>query len=259
LKTRVDEQRCWNAHIKRYPPNGRMTPHRHDEPWFCVVLAGGYEEHIRSAAHDHAAGDMLFYPAHALHAQRFGPAGSVKVLFTPSSASLSYLAAHRLPLSDAPFVRSRQVARIGARLAAEIKLDDRYSSLAIEGLTLELMAAFCHSGQGHSMASVPVWLARVREALEDGTDDTITLEDLARLAKRHPVHVAREFRRYYGHTVGNCLRRKRLGRAAFFLRGSTMPLAEIALVCGYGGQAAFTRAFKTAYGVTPAAFRALSH
>jgi AraC-like DNA-binding protein len=36
---------------------------------------------------------------------------------------------------------------------------------------------------------------------------------------------------------------------------TSLPLAEIALACGYADQSAFTRAFGRATGLTPAAYR----
>lgn len=226
--------------------------HSHEVPWFCVVLRGGYEERIRSHAHEHHAGNVLFCPANAPHAQRFGANESLKLLFTPSPAGLSFLNDEGVALDDAPHRSSRAFARLGAHLAGEIGLNDSYSSLAIENLALEMMAAFARTQNGRDM---PEWLAEVREILEDDADPS-SLEELAARVERHPVHLAREFRRHFGLTVGAYLRRKRVAHAAILLRASRMPLAEIALACGYAGQASFARAFKAVHGVTPSVYRA---
>lgn len=241
--------------LARYAPGGAMAPHSHPEPWFCVVLRGSYEERIQGATHLHRGGDMLFCPAEADHAQRFGPAGVTKLLFSPSNECLRYLEGHRLPLADAPSVRAPSVLAIGASLARELALDDPHSRLATEGLVLELIAAFARA-QAPPDAAAPPWLRRVREMLEDGESGLIALSALAAQAGRHPVHVAREFRRHYGRTVGDYLREKRAARAALLLRSGTLPLTEIALECGYGGSAAFSRAFKAVFGLTPSAYRA---
>ena len=50
----------------------------------------------------------------------------------------------------------------------------------------------------------------------------------------------------------------RLHRAALDLIEGTVPVARIASRAGYGSQAAFTRAFRAAYGTPPAAYRAAS-
>ena len=50
----------------------------------------------------------------------------------------------------------------------------------------------------------------------------------------------------------------RLHRAAIDLIEGTVPIARIAARAGYGSQASFTRAFRSAYGTPPAAYRATS-
>ena len=43
----------------------------------------------------------------------------------------------------------------------------------------------------------------------------------------------------------------RLSKAAQLIETTTLPVAEIALRCGYDSPSAFTRAFKARYGITP--------
>ena len=59
-----------------------------------------------------------------------------------------------------------------------------------------------------------------------------------------------------GETVTDTVRRLRLHRAAVELITGELPVQRIAHRAGYGSQEAFTRAFKTAYGVPPARYRA---
>ncbi len=55
-------------HVSDYVPHGDMAAHAHDEAWFCLVIAGGYEERILGQINEHEPGDLLFCPAHATHA-----------------------------------------------------------------------------------------------------------------------------------------------------------------------------------------------
>jgi AraC family transcriptional regulator len=59
-----------------------------------------------------------------------------------------------------------------------------------------------------------------------------------------------------GETAAETVRRLRLHRAAVELITGELPVPRIARRAGYGSQEAFTRAFKTAYGVPPARYRA---
>lgn len=244
----------WKLQLNHYPPSGQMAFHSHEEAWVCLVLDGKYQERARSAERIHSPGDMLFCPAGIGHAQRFGNEGAIKLLFTPPPGSLSYLNRREPMLDDAPFVRSPGFLRIGKRIAAELCLNDLHSRSVLEELMLDLLSGFARPAPTETRP-IPPWLRRIREALDDDAPDMGSLDDLARLADRHPVHVAKTFRRYYGHTVGDYLREKRLARAALLLCGSMMPLREVAQACGYGAQPAFTRAFGAVYGLTPLDFR----
>jgi len=75
----------------------------------------------------------------------------------------------------------------------------------------------------------------------------------------HPVHLAREFRKFYGCTLGEIIfRGLRIQFACRKLSTSDMPLVEIAWAAGFSHQAHFSRLFKHHIGMTPTEFRSLS-
>jgi AraC family transcriptional regulator len=82
------------------------------------------------------------------------------------------------------------------------------------------------------------------------------LEQLAGAAAFSPFHFHRIYREITGETPAETLARERLSRAAALLVRDRLPVAAVARRCGYGSAAAFTRAFRAAYGVPPAAYRA---
>jgi AraC family transcriptional regulator len=99
-------------------------------------------------------------------------------------------------------------------------------------------------------------LERVFRWLADHLDDTLDLARLAEVACLSPYHFHRVYRAMQGETAGDTVRRLRLHRAAVELITGELPVTRIARRAGYGSQEAFTRAFKAAYGVPPARYRA---
>jgi AraC family transcriptional regulator len=99
-------------------------------------------------------------------------------------------------------------------------------------------------------------LERVFRWLADHMDDTLDLAQLADVAAMSPYHFHRTYHAMQGETAAETVRRLRLHRAAVELITGELPVARIAGRAGYGSQEAFTRAFKTAYGVPPARYRA---
>jgi AraC family transcriptional regulator len=99
-------------------------------------------------------------------------------------------------------------------------------------------------------------LERAFRWLADHLDDTLDLAHLADVACLSPYHFHRVYRAMQGETAADTVRRLRLHRAAVDLITGELPVTRVAWRAGYGSQEAFTRAFKTAYGVPPARYRA---
>ena len=102
----------------------------------------------------------------------------------------------------------------------------------------------------------PKWLERVRDILEQRFAEPFKLSEIAAEAGVHPVHLAREFRKYYGTSVGEYLRRVRIEYACRELMGSDAAVTNIAFAAGFADQSHFSRTFKRLCGTTPGRYRA---
>jgi len=85
-----------------------------------------------------------------------------------------------------------------------------------------------------------------------------SLAELAAVGDVHPVHLSREFRKRYGITIGEYIRKRRIEHASGLLLKSGMAMADIADTCGFSDQSHFCALFKKYSGMTPAKFRDLS-
>ncbi|KAF0811832.1 Bifunctional transcriptional activator/DNA repair enzyme AdaA [Andreprevotia sp. IGB-42] len=88
----------------------------------------------------------------------------------------------------------------------------------------------------------------------DADPDMYRLADIACLS---PFHFHRVWHAWMGETVADTVRRLRLHRASGELTRSAMALGKIASNAGYDSPAAFSRAFRQAFGLPPSSFRAL--
>ncbi len=89
--------------------------------------------------------------------------------------------------------------------------------------------------------------------LEDRLNGRADLDQAARCAGFSRWHFMRLFQAAAGLPVAEYVRRRRLSRAAEALEAGR-PVLEVALDWGYESQAAFTRAFARAFGVTPGSY-----
>ncbi len=98
-------------------------------------------------------------------------------------------------------------------------------------------------------------ILRVLTHIQEHLDGALDLEELAHVACFSSFHFHRIFAAMTGETIADHVRRLRLERAAPELRSGRKPVIQVALDAGYEAHEAFTRAFKSAYGVSPMEFR----
>ena len=101
----------------------------------------------------------------------------------------------------------------------------------------------------------PRWLAAARDYLEGDLAGSILLHDVAAHVGVHPAHLARTFRRHYGESLGEFLRRRRVEECCTLLSRTDTPLADVALAAGFFDQSHFCRTFRCHTGLTPSAYR----
>ena len=97
---------------------------------------------------------------------------------------------------------------------------------------------------------------RVLEHIDRELDQQLELDTLARVANFSPFHFHRLFVAWFGETLGEYVRRRRLEVAAQRLIAQPrLPVLQVALSVGFGSTEAFARAFKNRFGKTPTAWR----
>jgi AraC family transcriptional regulator len=98
-------------------------------------------------------------------------------------------------------------------------------------------------------------ILRVLTHIQEHLDEALDLEEVAQVACFSRFHFHRVFAAMTGETIADHARRLRLERAAMELKSGRRQVIQLALDAGYEAHEAFTRAFKAAYGVSPAEFR----
>ena len=96
---------------------------------------------------------------------------------------------------------------------------------------------------------------RISERLRAALDGEISNAELAAECGLSPGHFAKAFRQSFGLPPHRWLMRERVRRAMELMEGTTLPIDQIALACGFFDQAHLTRVFRAMIGHTPAAWR----
>ena len=100
-------------------------------------------------------------------------------------------------------------------------------------------------------------LARVLDHIHKCLADPLRLPALAEMAGLSAYQLDQRMRQLFGVSTAQFIMRSRIARACQLLQADTGAVSGIALACGYSDQAAFTRAFRQATGLTPLQYRGL--
>jgi AraC family transcriptional regulator len=235
--------------------SGLKTPwHRHDRPYFAYTHRGVSHQMYPAETLQCCPGTLVFHPADEVHRDAF-VTPEVRVL--QIEIEPSRLGVFEPPLGLLP--PSKNLAQpiiscLASRIHAELGQMDELSPLVIEGLVLELLANLLRVMIHPLERKAPPWLCRADELIRQRFAQPLRLSAIAEEIGVHLVHLAREFRKHYGCTVGEKVRRLRVEYACGEIARSNRPLLEIALAAGFADQSHFSKVFRSHTGMTPSQF-----
>ncbi len=238
-----------------YPPRLRTANHSHERANFCMALQGACSELYGRKRREYRPFSLDFLPAEHLHALTFEDAPLRCFTVDIAPHLLNRMRDYSLSLEQSLHCHGGPLAWIYLRLYDEFRQKDTASSLAIEGLMLELLAAVSRNQREISEPKPPRWLQQALELLQACFLDDLSLSAIAQTVGVHPVHLSREFRRHYHSSVGEHLRKLRIEYACQAMSNPELSLAEIAALAGFADQSHFGRTFKRFVGMSPAVFR----
>lgn len=118
----------------------------------------------------------------------------------------------------------------------------------------------CYGGMKTSAAQFrgglsPWQMRKATELLQAHLDGNISLQQVAAACELSVSHFARAFKRTFRRPPYKWLTERRVDRARDLMANSRLPLADIAIQCGFADQSALTRSFKRIHGLTPGTWR----
>lgn len=199
---------------------------------------------------------MMSAPFHSLHA--YLPRAALNAIAEETNAApvreLRYAPGNSV---EDPVVRALFTA-LQPALERPAEANDLFVSAILLALATHVGETYGGMQRLHRDRSgglMPWQRRRAEAALRERIDGRIVIAELARECGLSASHFARAFRRSFGVAPHQWLLRQRIARARELLAGTPMPLAEIAIACGFADQSHMTRVFSQHVGVGPAAWR----
>jgi len=229
--------------------------HDHETPTICFVLQGAFTERWRGGSITCTSSTLKITPAGERHCDQFSRSDVRGLLIEADDAQVAAIRPHSGVLDERVSWHGGLVAGIAWRVYQELRRADSAAPLAVEGLLLELVASASRARDQHGGSGRRRWLEEARERIHADLAARVSLTRLAEAVGVHPVTLARAFRRAFGCTVGEYVRRLRIERATRQLADSDLSLAEIALTAGFSDQSHFSNLFRRHTGLSPFQFR----
>jgi AraC family transcriptional regulator len=241
-----------------YQAGASLQRHYHESTWVVLAFSGSFSLTMRSRETILASRSLFYLPAGEMHTNVFGSQGAGVFI---TAVDPSWIG-NRLEIVnadvDCPRIAPPGYLRgLALKMYEEFKSPDALSDLIVEGAFLELLGRWFRGGFDQP-SDAPSWMRRVKAFLQDGFRDAISLNDVAQVAGVHPSHVAREFHRIYGMTVGDYIRKLRVEFVAERLiqpHKDTPSLTDLALCAGFSSHAHMAAMFKRVTGMTPTEYR----
>jgi AraC family transcriptional regulator len=234
-------------------PAARAVPlHAHAHAFFSMLITGRYREWFGQGQWDARPLAMVLRPAQAEHRDEIGPDGALFLCVDIAPAYWEALADAGASLQRHAF-DERPMSCVALRLLRELCEKRAGWRGVAEALVNELVAEYVADSR-HVQRREPRWLRQTLDRLHaDPANES--LGSVAADLDLHPVHVSRMFKRHFGVTVSQYLRKLRLQRAARALLESRESLAALAGDHGFADQSHLARELSRATSWSPAKLR----
>jgi AraC-like DNA-binding protein len=244
-------------------PGVAYDTHRHDTYAVGVTECGVQVFDYRGAVRRSTAGQVvILYPDEA-HDGRAGTAdgfGYRIIYLEPSRLAAALREICERP-SSLPFVRDAVVGSAWLSRAVRDAFRARLEPLAVDALVVDLAEGLLGAEHGETHRALTRTIdgravERARQFLDAERARVVRSRELETVTGLSRYALARQFRAALGTSPYRYLVMRRLDDARERI-GAARSLVDVACETGFADQAHFTRAFKAAYGLTPARYRAL--
>ena len=238
-----------------YTAGQELPKHSHALSYLCMTVRGRYSETSERTTQQCAPLTLAFHPAGAEHRVYFDTGEARLFNVEVEEQWMKRLREGRMGMDHPVYHRGGTPSWLAFRLYKEYKSMDPLSELMMEGLLLEIMVETSRCSTPEMKLRAPGWLIKARDLLHDSFCENLSLAKIAKSVDVHPVHLAVSFRRHYGSTIGDYVRKLRIDFACSRLVETDHSLIEIAMAAGFCDQSHFSRTFKQIIGVSPSEYR----
>lgn len=240
--------------IEKLAAGTEIPRHYQNVARISFVLQGGLEEHVETGkVVSYVPFQVWFHPRNEITKTKV-KADAIRFTVELDSGGLDRLRRHGVDVSSNFCLKGTQAEEVAKNICRRFDVKGpKGSQMLFEAYTevLDLILELRQEIKG----PIQPWLISAKEIIQETFRDPLPLKEIADRVGIHPVHLAQEFRKTFGITVGNFTKNLRLAEAKHYLINSTTSIAVIANRLGFYDHAHFVKVFRSDAKMTPSSFR----
>lgn len=232
--------------------HSKVDWHYHENPYFTYLLQGKLFEANKKEEYHLKPGALLFHNWQDAHynckPQEYTRGFHIELnqeWFRKYDISTS-------EIEGSLNLKNPLVKNLMNKIFFESKVNDRHSKISIELLILEVLNSV-KNDYSIDLIKKPHWVKKLNQLFLD-TEKKYSLTKLSQELNIHPVHLSRQFHKYFGITFGQYVRHLKLNKAIVMIVSKKYSLTEICYQCGFYDQSHFISSFKSIFNNTPSSF-----
>ena len=228
--------------------HSKVDWHYHENPYFTYLLQGKLFESNKKESYYLEPGNLLFHNWQDAH-YNIKPDEFTRGFHIELNDNwFSNYDIKTIGFEGSINLKNPLIKNLMNKVFIEFKINDQYSNLSIETSLIEIFN-FIKETKAKKLKR-PIWVKTLQELLLQ-EEVNYSLKNLSSILDIHPIHLSREFRRYFGTTLGNYIRLLKLNKAFHLLASNKFLMTEICYKCGFYDQSHFISNFKFIYNTTP--------
>ncbi|GAB3518723.1 helix-turn-helix domain-containing protein [Emticicia fontis] len=227
--------------------------HYHENAYFTFILEGKVIEGNKKEVYNCDAGSLLFHNWQEPHYNIKPPGFTRGFHIELTHQWIKELDFSLDKLTGSLNLSNPELKFLLYKIFRESKADDMTTALGVQTLLLQLLSQM--ERENKHLYKSPVWVGQLKELLHDTFADQWSLTQLSAELGIHPVHLSRDFSKYFHCTIGEYIRKLKVEKSLSLLSQKNKSLADIAFECGFADPSHFGRCFKAINGINALEYR----
>lgn len=228
--------------------------HYHENPYFTYLLEGKLYEENKKESQYLTPGSLLFHNWQDAHYNIKPPEYTRGFHIELNKKWFDKYDISPLHFEGSINLQSPLIKEIMNKIFFETKINDPDSQLSIDVLLLDVFNKISQV-ENTKKSKNPTWVKKLTEILKKEPELCSSLSYISEILNIHPVHLSREFPKYFHTTLADYIRKTKVNTAILLMADKNLSMTEIGYASGFYDQSHFIASFKRIYNCTPSKFK----